>query len=329
MNPVSIFRVDQILDRLHTEAERHDEWAANRFMLRYFTKHVFHEDWWVIGTEVPPREDHCLLRMDLSVQEYNTSRRAFVFRLIGQAKKGKSGPKMINVVEAQAVQLCQEYMLDPMQRQEIKAVWVLTYYGTKLRIWVCRLKDSVMDPFYPLDGEPGDKKAYRDVKKYEHDFDWAFAQVKGSSPPARGEIKALYESHTPADTVDAVSAQAPAVTSGSLAGPSMPASHRAAGSFEQHTSGHSDIPGQTSRFNEWEYERIHVVRVSADLTLCRAENGREFNVRRERWRKATLVKEDGGMNEGYIAQLSKNNFCTYDDPVHISEEGGKGKRKAL
>ncbi|KAM0670926.1 hypothetical protein ACQRIT_002358 [Beauveria bassiana] len=322
MDSPSIFRVDQNLDRLHTDAERHDEWAAKRFMLRYFTKHVFHEDRWVVGTEVPPREDHCLLRMDLSVQEYNTSRHAFVFRVIGQAKKERSGPKKIVEVEAQAVQLCQEYMLDPMWRQEVKAVWVLTYYGTKLRIWVCRLQDSVMDPFYPLDGEPGDKKAYRDVKKYEHELDWAFAQVKGSSPPARGEIRALYESHTPADTVDAVSAQAPAVMSGSLAGPSMPASHRAAGSFEQHTSDRSDIPGQISSFYEWEW--VQFVKVSADFTFCRAQDGREFKVRRQNWRKAILNGKDGG----YIAQLSKNNFCTYDNPLHISEEGGKGKTKA-
>ncbi|KAM3539085.1 hypothetical protein ARSEF1564_007995 [Beauveria bassiana] len=289
MNPVSIFQVDQNLDRLHTEAERHDEWAAKRFILRYFTKYVFPEDRWVVGTEVPPREDHCLLRMDLSVQEYNTSQHAFVFRMISQAKKGRSSPKKIAEVKAQAIQLCQEYMLNPMWRQEVKAVWVLTYYGTNLRIWICRLKDNVMDPFYPLDGEPGDKKAYRDVKK------------------------ALYESHTPADTVDAVSAQAPAVLSGSLAGPSMPANHRAAGSFEQHTRDQSNIPGQISSFNEREYKWIQVMKVSADFTFCRAQDGREFKVRHENWRKAIL----NGKDEGYIAQLSKNNFYTYDNPVHI------------
>lgn len=131
---LSIFQKDSILNYLHSEAERHDEWAANRFILRYCTKYIFYEDKWIIGTEVPPKEDHCQLRMDLSIQQFNASRRALVFRLIGQAKKGKSGPKKISEVEGQAIQLSQVHLLNPMWRDGIQAVWVLTYYGTKFRI---------------------------------------------------------------------------------------------------------------------------------------------------------------------------------------------------
>ncbi len=332
MTTVSIFQLDPNLGPLHTEAERHDEWAAKRFMLYYFTRHVFRESHWVTGTELPPREDHCQLRMDVGVQQFEESRRAFVFRLIGQAKKGRSGPKKIIEVEAQAVQLCKEYMTDPRWNPEINTVWVLTYYGTKLRIWVCRLKDTELDPFYPLDGKPGDKKAYRDVKEYEHHFAWAFKQVRGMDPPKSSEIRALHKIDTPADTVDAVSAQAPAVTSASPAGLSMRASHHAAGSFKQQTSGqamsgHGDIQGQVSKVKESEFDPIHVLKVSADFTLCKDKDGNEFKVRRENWRKAILTN-DNGDNKGYIAQLSKKNLYTYDNPVDISEERGKGKGKA-
>lgn len=301
MNPVSIFQEDPNLGRLHTEAERHDEWAAQRFMLYYFTRHIFIESKWITGTELPPREDHCQLRMDLGVQQFEESRRAFVFRLIGQAKKGRSGPKKIIEVEAQAVQLCKEYMTDPRWNPEINTVWVLTYYGTKLRIWVYRLKDTALDPFYP-DGMPGDKKAYRDVKEYEHDFALVFHLVKGMDPPDTDKIRALF--NTPDDTVNAVKQQ----TSG------------------QAMSGHNDIPGQIPKVKESEFDPIRVLKVSDDFTLCKDKDGDEYKVRRENWREVFLIN-DKGEKKGYIAQLSKKNLYTYDNPVHISEEKGKGKGK--
>ncbi|EJP61231.1 uncharacterized protein BBA_09808 [Beauveria bassiana ARSEF 2860] len=302
---LSIFQKDSILNYLHSEAQRHDEWAANRFILRYCSKYIFYEDKWIIGTEVPPKEDHCQLRMDLSIQQFNASRRALVFRLIGQAKKGKSGPKKISEVEGQAIQLSQVHLLNPMWRDGIQAVWVLTYYGTNFRIWVCRREDRELDPFYPLDGEAGDKKAYRDVKEYEQDFNWAFEYVKSMDPPDHEGIRALWNIQAPA-------------------------SHRAAGPFERHTSdqaisGHSGNPGL--KVSECEFDNIHVLKVSADLTTCKAEDGSEFRVRRENWCKATLVKKDGSEYEGYIAKLSKNNFYTYGNPILITEERDKSKTK--
>lgn len=109
-----------------------------------------------------------------------------------------------------------------------------------------------------------------------------------------------------------------------------PASHRAAGPFERHTSdqaisGHSGNPGL--KVSECEFDNIHVLKVSADFTTCKAEDGSEFKVRRENWCKATLVKKDGGEYEGYIAKLSKNNFYTCGNPILITEERDKSKTK--
>ncbi|KAM3452120.1 hypothetical protein NHJ6243_009435 [Beauveria neobassiana] len=175
----------------------------------------------------------------------------------------------------------------------------------RFRIWVCRREDRELDPFYPLDGEAGDKKAYRDVKEYEQDFNWAFEYVKSMDPPDHEGIRALWNIQAPA-------------------------SHRAAGPFERHTSdqaisGHSGNPGL--KVSECEFDNIHVLKVSADFTTCKAEDGSEFKVRRENWCKATLVKKDGGEYEGYIAKLSKNNFYTCGNPILITEERDKSKTK--
>lgn len=84
---MSIFKSDKILRDLRHDANRLDEWAANRFMLRYLTHYIFFENEWIVSTEVPPTEHHSQLRMDMAVQNYDDGQRLFMFKLIGQERK--------------------------------------------------------------------------------------------------------------------------------------------------------------------------------------------------------------------------------------------------
>ncbi|XP_044714523.1 uncharacterized protein HRG_11911 [Hirsutella rhossiliensis] len=173
---------------LKEEAQRHDEWATNRFMLRYMTRHIFTEPEWILGTEVPPKDTHSQLRMDISVQNYNTEARVLQFRLIGQAKKGKASPSHISRVEAQAHQLCQEYLVE----NKLQSVWAMTYFGTKARIWACERKSKYLAPFYPFEGELGDRDAYADIVECESHFTWAFQKVKEIAVPDPKTLRQLY-----------------------------------------------------------------------------------------------------------------------------------------
>lgn len=186
---MSIFRFDPILLHLLEEANDRDEWASTRFFSRYFTQHIFSEIEWIHGTEVPPREHHSQLRMDIAVQHYSTGQRTLMFRLVGQAKKGRATPAKIVEVEVQAYQLCQAYMID----KSIQSVWAITYFGSKARLWACQLKGSGwLDPFYPLEGGNGERSAYRDILEFEAEFFWAFQKIKAIAVPDPESFDRIY-----------------------------------------------------------------------------------------------------------------------------------------
>ncbi|KJZ68182.1 hypothetical protein HIM_10426 [Hirsutella minnesotensis 3608] len=313
---MSIFHTDPILVHLREEANNRDEWASTRLFSRYFTRHIFSEIEWIHGTEVPPREHHSQLRMDIAVQHFETGQRTLMFRLIGQAKKGRATPAKIVEVEVQAYQLCQAYMMD----KNIQSVWAITYFGSKARLWACELKGSGwLDPFYPLEGAHGERDAYRDIFEFESEFLWAFQKIKAISVPDPDNFDEIYAGEESSTTTQALSGSFYTQNS-------TEAYDLAEPSVQAHDSLMDVDPEPTSTLarivNGSEYDSVQVSKVANGWTTCKLKNGTKVEVRCSKWDKAIIINRDGSRNTGYVAETTNNKYRTWDDPV------GKGKGKS-
>ncbi|KAM4058265.1 hypothetical protein HRG_006706 [Hirsutella rhossiliensis] len=291
---MSIFHSDPILVHLREEAINRDEWASTRFFSRYFARHIFSEIEWIHGTEVPPREHHSQLRMDIAVQHYSTGQRTLMFRLIGQAKKGRATPAKIVEVETQAYQLCQAYMID----KSIRSVWAITYFGSKARLWACELKGSGwLDPFYPLEGGHGERDAYRDILEFETEFLWAFQKIKAIAVPDPESFDDIYAEEGNTTVTQTLA--------GSSYNQSSTQAYHLDGSSAQSYDASMDVDTEpTSAFTRT------------------AQNGSKVSVRCSKWDKAIIINRDGSRNTGFIAETTNNKYRTWDDPT------GKGKGKS-
>ncbi|XP_044721116.1 uncharacterized protein HRG_06113 [Hirsutella rhossiliensis] len=311
---MSIFHSDPILVHLREEAINRDEWASTRFFSRYFARHIFSEIEWIHGTEVPPREHHSQLRMDIAVQHYSTGQRTLMFRLIGQAKKGRATPAKIVEVETQAYQLCQAYMID----KSIRSVWAITYFGSKARLWACELKGSGwLDPFYPLEGT-WQRDAYRDILEFETEFLWAFQKIKAIAVPDPESFDDIYAEEGNTTVTQTLA--------GSSYNQSSTQAYHLDGSSAQSYDASMDVDTEpTSAFtrtvNGSEYSSVQISKVADGWTTLRLKNGSKVSVRCSKWDKAIIINRDGSRNTGFIAETTNNKYRTWDDPT------GKGREK--
>lgn len=268
----SIFVNDPMLKPLKDLANRSDEHASKKLFLRLITRHFFSELEWVIGTEVPTRDHHDQLRMDISVQFWDQASRALAFRLIGEGKKGKATKNDIANAESQVYKYCQNYMI----HHSVDSVWAMTYFGSKARLWACKLKDQhMLYPFYPFEEDHGNRDLYRDIQEFEDDFTWAFEQIKTIENPDPRKFREMY-------------------------GPS---------DEEMHVDEGQASSVAYARLSEdvGDIEEVRVSRISDDHVTCRRENGDKIGIR-SAWRAYKFGGEDG-----YLAETSRGNFWTRDD----------------
>ncbi|KAM4064265.1 hypothetical protein HRG_007236 [Hirsutella rhossiliensis] len=285
---MSIFHSDPILVHLREEAINRDEWASTRFFSRYFARHIFSEIEWIHGTEVPPREHHSQLRMDIAVQHYSTGQRTLMFRLIGQAKKGRATPAKIVEVETQAYQLCQAYMID----KSIRSVWAITYFGSKARL---------------------------DILEFETEFLWAFQKIKAIAVPDPESFDDIYAEEGNTTVTQTLA--------GSSYNQSSTQAYHLDGSSAQSYDASMDVDTEpTSAFtrtvNGSEYSSVQISKVADGWTTLRLKNGSKVSVRCSKWDKAIIINRDGSRNTGFIAETTNNKYRTWDDPT------GKGKGKS-
>lgn len=306
---------DPYLEFLRQEANRLDEHASNQFFLRLFSGHIFSEREWLVGTEVPPRDHHSQLRMDLAVrclQHYPSGQKVLNFRLIGQGKKGRAGPAKIREVEVQAYQLCQAHMIE----SKVSSVWAITYFGSKARLWACLQHDSGwLEAFYPREGDAGDRDAYKDIREYEAAFIWAFGHIKAIPVPDSDTIDKIYDGVNKSYSAAAQTYAVP--------GSSTQAYGLADSSMEVGTVSTSAEPYTVQGS---EYNSVSITKAPGDWTTCKFKDGKSIDVRRDKWHQAMIIREDGTQRAGFIAETSKAKYRTWDMGPAAK---GKGKSRKL
>ncbi|OBR09203.1 hypothetical protein CH63R_07968 [Colletotrichum higginsianum IMI 349063] len=170
-----------ILIKLRDDAERHDEWATVKFWNHVLTKYVFTEDHFVVSTEQPPVPLGSLRRVDVVIESWSGSR--FHLLLFLEAKKGRAGPVDIAEVEAQAYSACLEHFQENTTRGQI---WAMTCFGPNARFWVFDSQWPYLAPYYPVEGEHGQKSTYIDFKYHESAIMDTLRHIKGNPvPPAQ------------------------------------------------------------------------------------------------------------------------------------------------
>lgn len=102
---------------------------------------------------------------------------------------------------------------------------------------------------------------------------------------------------------------------GSVAGPSaaqaqyLPTAHSSAMEI--------DADEHTDSVNEDEYTRVSVTAGNRERVTCKISRGKDkgkvVEVRREKWQKVTIKRNDGTIESGYVAETSKHKYLTFDD----------------
>lgn len=160
------FAAGSIYATLRENANHRSEAETAKFWLHYLQFQVFTDpNMWIVSQEQPPQPYDTQRRIDFLVEYYDTSRVLNIFS-VGEAKSGKAGRSEILTVEQQAFDRSHEVL----RSTDRDAVWAMTFYGARARLWACRRGKQQLDPVYPLDRERGKKDLYRDIKHHEGDF---------------------------------------------------------------------------------------------------------------------------------------------------------------
>ncbi|KJZ70032.1 hypothetical protein HIM_10583 [Hirsutella minnesotensis 3608] len=331
---LSIFESDPVLHVLRERALVFKEHATTQFFRRYLERHIFFEQNWIHGNEVPPVDYHDQTRFDNAIQELAPEHgpTTLVFRLTGQAKHGKASPRDIATAEHQAYALSWAYLHH--WKGRIPSVWTMTYYGPCARLWACRFDDKksggMLEPFYPLDDAAGERGLYRDVRDYEDDFKWAFDYIKATPQPDPSSFHEAYQedytgfnvqSRTPnaADSEHVYRTDYAAYDAESVA---------AAGPSRNEEAGTS-LP-QVVNARDYMYLEIIKITIENDEERTKGvnEQGQPIRFPLGYWHPAMIVLDDRSQMPGYIAHTINHGhryFTWVLQPKEASQ--GKGKEK--
>lgn len=158
------FQRGSVYEALRDNANHRSEAETAKFWVHYLRSKVFtNPDVWIVSQEQHPRPYDDLRKIDIQVDYYNTSVPVLNVFSVGEAKSGKAGHREILNVEQQAFNRSNEVL----EHTEREAVWAMTFYGSRARLWACCRGKRHLEPVYPLDKERGKKELYKDIKHHE------------------------------------------------------------------------------------------------------------------------------------------------------------------
>ncbi|GKT61240.1 hypothetical protein ColTof3_08579 [Colletotrichum tofieldiae] len=190
------------------------------------------------------------------------SRGKLFLLLFIEAKKGRAAGGDIAEMESQAYSAGYEYYMENERRNRI---WAMTCYGSCARFWAFDFEErsGLPTPFFPREGNHGEKSAYADFKSFEHEIMEAFRYIK--------------ENPLPPDSVFAASPAASVTSDLGLAGPS---------------SATTDILTQDTA------TLVRVVRIRSQGPEVETRRGNRTQTAQARWLPAQCLV-DGEVIDGY------------------------------
>ncbi|KAJ4321820.1 hypothetical protein N0V84_005115 [Fusarium piperis] len=135
------------LERLWNDAQRYPEWATTRLWEHIFNRIAFPSGPWLVSSQQPPTHTPGdLRRVDLVVENVDTSQGNTMTLLFMEAKRASASPSDIITVETQAYTAACAYAVD---LGSIEPIWTMTCVGSTFRLWIFDWGQEFLIPFFP------------------------------------------------------------------------------------------------------------------------------------------------------------------------------------